>query len=112
MAEPNGVILAGAAAVVFDLLGIDMKALIWAFAGAFFLQTYSNELVSRMRAFSQITSSGLLGSILGLGLADLMGVSHSQSTFMLCAVCGAGAYPIVLAFVGKLTSVIRGDKNG
>lgn len=112
MAEPNGVILAGAAAVVFDLLGIDMKALIWAFAGAFFLQTYSSQLVSRIRAFCQVTSGGLLGSIIGLGIAEFVGISDTKPTFLLCAVCGAGAYHIVLAFVGKLTSVIRGDKNG
>lgn len=97
-------------AAVLELTGIDLPPIVWSLIGAALLQGYSDVPVGRWRSIVQVTTSGMMGALLGLGLSHLAGVDHRIVTLMVCGICGAGAHPIISALVQRLVRKIESQE--
>lgn len=113
MAEPTSTTAAAAAigaatALLLELTGVDLPPFVWSSIGAAFMQAYSPAPVGRWRAISQVLLSCLLGAILGLGLGALTGASQRHLLLMLCAMGGAGAWPLARAIIARMVKQAGG----
>ena len=96
------------AGVVLEVLGVDVPPLVWSTVGAALMQGYSQDTVSRGRAMVQVIASALLGSLIGLTITKVADISHQHTTYLLCALGGFGAHPLMQLLLSKLTQRIEG----
>lgn len=96
------------AGVVLEVLGVDVPPLVWSTVGAALMQGYSTSTVSRGRATVQVIASAMLGSLIGLSITKAASVDHQHTTYLLCALGGFGAHPLMQLFLSKLTKRIEG----
>lgn len=113
MPEPTSTTAAAAAivggtALLLEVTGVDLPPFVWSSIGAAFMQAYSPAPTGRWRALAQVLLSGLLGAILGLGLGALTGASNRHLLLMLCAIGGAGAWPVTQALISRAVKQAQG----
>lgn len=110
MAEPtitttsSAVTLSAFSAFVLQATGLDLPPIIWSCIGAAFMLAYNREPVGCWRAIAQTVLSGLLGSLIGLGAAQMIALEQRHIVLLLCALGGFGAYPLMqrlLAFLQR-----------
>jgi hypothetical protein len=104
--------VAAIAAAFLQIAGVDLPAVIWSAIGAAFMQGHSKQQVSRLRVLVQIVGAALVGGLMGTVLAGMVpafaGVQHAHIVFLLCAVCGFGAQPLLQTMLSKLVQKIEG----
>lgn len=103
----TGSVIGVAAGVVLEILGIDVPPLVWAIVGAALMQGYSEVNVSRGKAAVQIVASSMLGAIIGLSAAKYSGISHQHTVYLLCAIGGFGAHPLMQSFLARFTKKVE-----
>lgn len=110
MSEPtsSGYVMAAVAAVTLDVFGLDVKFILWAAIGAFIPLVYTKASVSRRRAFAQVVIGGLLGAVMGGAVADYLSVEKMVGRLAMCAIFGAGAYPIIQESINTIVRKIAG----
>ena len=104
--------IAAVAAAFLQLVGIDMPPVIWAGIGAAFAQGYSDVQITRFRAAAHILGAAMLGALIGTVLASFLpefaGLEHRLVIFLLAAVGGFGAQPIMQTLLTKLIKKLGG----
>lgn len=97
------VIAASLTTATMALLGVPYLALVWAFLGAFggLLITPQE---SRKQAVVTIVLSGFLGAALGYACARWVAADNIALQNAACAICGAGAKPLLALGVEALKS--------
>ena len=96
------------AGVILDILGIELPPLMWSVIGASFMQGYSAVETSKTRAVIQVIGSGLLGTVIGLTITNLGGISFEPAKYLACALGGFGAHPVLQALLKRLIEKIEG----
>jgi hypothetical protein len=117
MTEPVSIasssVIAAFAAGFLQLVGIDMPPVIWACIGAAFAQGYSDVEISRFRVAVHILGGGMLGALMGTVFAsffpEFAGLDHRHLVFMLAAVGGFGAQPIMQTLLTKIVKKLEGN---
>lgn len=103
----TGSVIGVTAGVILETLGIDVPPLMWSIVGAALMQGYSESSVSRSRVAVQIIASSMLGAIIGLSIAKYAGIAHQHSIYLLCALGGFGAHPLMQVFLTRLTKKVE-----
>lgn len=103
----TGSIVGVVAGIVLEVFGIDVPPLVWSIVGAALMQGYSESTVSRVKASVQIVASSMLGAIIGLSITKFAGIDHQHTTYLLCALGGFGAHPLMRVLLSRLTTKIE-----
>ena len=104
----SGTALGFVAGVILDILGIEIPPLMWSVIGASFMQGYSSVETTKLRAIVQVVGSGLLGTVIGLTITNLGGITYEPAKYLACALGGFGAHPVLQALLKKLVERIEG----
>lgn len=104
----TGSIVGVVAGILLEILGIDVPPLVWALVGAALMQGYSEATVSKSRAAVQVAASSMLGAIIGLSITRFAKIDHQHTTYLLCALGGFGAHPLMQVLLSKMTNKIEG----
>lgn len=105
----TGSLIGAFAGIVLEILGIDVPPLMWSIIGAALMQGYAETSVSRGRAVVQVVASSMVGALIGLSVTKFASIEHQHTTYLLCALGGFGAHPLMQKLLARLESKIDGE---